>query len=375
MGKDLKGKELGKGFTQRDDGRYNARAKINDVQICLFGYSLSKLKKEFEAEKAKVLQRQVFALSTAMTLDEWFEIWFTQYKEPTLKNTGTAYKRQYLNYYGCRIESKKLTEIYQLDVQKAIADMLQAGRTSKSVREATGILRQCVEAAIANGYMTRNPVVGTQIPSSVTAERRVLTKEEQAEFTHYLEKTKSWYEEIYKIMLITGLRAGEVGGLQWGDIDFQKKYINIRRQLMYQYENGVKTKKLTSPKTENSVRKIPFFGETAELFEQWRKKVDNKKAELGSRWRLSNEYGDLVFVTSMGSPMTRYNLESDMRYVSSQMNEMRRMEAFQNGTTYIPMDKIHPHCLRHTFATRCFEKGMSARTVMEIMGIAILQLQ
>lgn len=368
MGKDLKGKEIGKGFSQRNDGRYNARAKVNGIQICLFNHNLNQLKKEFAAEKEKVLQSQVSATTRSMTLDEWFEVWFRQYKEPTLKNTGTSYYRQYRNYFGSRIGTKKLTEIRQLHVQTAIADMLESGRTSKSVREATGILRQCVEAAIANGYMTLNPVVGIQIPASVTAERRVLTKDEQKEFISYLETSKSFYEIPYKIALVTGMRCGEIGGLRWDDVSFTEKCIYIRRQLMCQYENGVKTERLTSPKTENSVRKIPFFGETAELFMQWKEKVEDKRKELGTRWRMPEEYGDLVFCTSMGSPLTRYNLESDMRFVTKQINELRRIKALEDGVPYVPMERLHPHCLRHTFATRCFEASMSPRTVMSIMG-------
>lgn len=46
-------------------------------------------------------------------------------------------------------------------------------------------------------------------------ERRVLTVEEQEIFIEHLERTKSWYEEMYKLMLLTGMRIGEVGGLQW----------------------------------------------------------------------------------------------------------------------------------------------------------------
>ncbi len=51
MGKDINGKELGKGITQRNDGRYNARVTINGVKINLYDYNLSLLKKNLEAKK------------------------------------------------------------------------------------------------------------------------------------------------------------------------------------------------------------------------------------------------------------------------------------------------------------------------------------
>ena len=122
-------------------------------------------------------------------------------------------------------------------------------------------------------------------------ERRVLTVDEQELFIKHLERTKSWYEEMYKLMLLTGMRIGEVGGLQWEDIDFTNKFIYIKRSLSYQYEDGEKKVFLTSPKTENSVRKIPFFGETKDiLLRQFEKQKESafrygKKMETAGRIR------------------------------------------------------------------------------------------
>ena len=88
--------------------------------------------------------------------------------------------------------------------------------------------------------MRINPVVGTIVPKCEKVERRVLTVEEQRIFLDYLAQNKSWYEELYKFMLLTGLRIGEVGGLQWEDIDFSNRFIYVKRTLSYQYEDGKK---------------------------------------------------------------------------------------------------------------------------------------
>lgn len=115
-----------------------------------------------------------------ITLSEWFEEWYLKYKAPMLKNGASpSYKRRFLNYYGVCIGSKPQAYIRQIHVQTTIADMLETGRSSKSVREATGILQNCIEAAIANGLMTINLVVGVIVPKCEKVERRVLSVEEQ----------------------------------------------------------------------------------------------------------------------------------------------------------------------------------------------------
>lgn len=360
-----------KNISQRADGRYMARFQINGQTYCLYGKDPAKLFKEMEEMKEKAALSKFQSSLSRLTLDEWWQEWFEKFKRLMLKaeSSAAAYRRQFANSYGCRIGDKLLRDIRQIDIQTCVVDMLESGRSSKTIREATGILRQCIEAAMANGFMQTNPALGIQIPESGTVKRRVLTVSEQEELIDYLKSVKHYYTEMIMIMLITGMRIGEVGGLTWNDVDFTNKVIRINKAYNCDYVGGVKTSRISTPKTENSYRDIPFFGETAELFKAWRQKVDAKKEELGEdRWRLPEDLGDLVFVSAMGSPMSRHLAESTFRQIAKEMNAIRRDKARRDGKVYVPMDNINPHACRHTFATRCLEKAMDPRFVQTVMG-------
>ena len=125
-----------------------------------------------------------------------------------------------------------------------------------------------------------------------------------------------------QFLLLTGLRVGEASALRWEDIDFVHKFIYVNKSLTYEYINGKKTLKITTPKTDNSVRKVPFFGETQKVLEKQHEKIINRRKEKIKVWRQLEQFGDLVFLTSLGSPVGRHNLESVLRGITKQINEM-----------------------------------------------------
>ena len=100
MGKDLKGKDLGKGFDQRKDGRYEARCMVNGQKLCLYGTNLTQLRKDFEKAKISITCNQTGNYA-AMLLKDWFEEWFVEYKIPRLKNKSISHcSRKRISFGG-----------------------------------------------------------------------------------------------------------------------------------------------------------------------------------------------------------------------------------------------------------------------------------
>ena len=180
MGKDLKGKELGTGLRQRKDGRYEARAKINGIDINLYDVDLKKLKILFEKAKEEA-RNNIDMKRQKITLNEWFEEWFANYKIPNIKETSVFPMRsKYYNTFGKAIGNMKVTDIRNLDIQRVINDMNKQGRASSSMRDALGRVRECLESAKNNRIIDINPCFEINVPwENKTAERRFLSMAEQ----------------------------------------------------------------------------------------------------------------------------------------------------------------------------------------------------
>ncbi|MCU7378956.1 site-specific integrase [Clostridiales Family XIII bacterium ASD5510] len=375
MGKDLTGRELGKGISQRKDGRYIARATVEGEPILLYGRNANQLKRDLKDEIETVKNRKTLeaasTIKSDITLMQWFEKWFENYKRPLLKETGIkSYRRKFVNNFGKKLGSYYLTELTQLMIQSAAREMLDAGISPRTVRESAGVLRQCLEPAVINGLIKANAAIGIVVPKDRAGDRRVLTNEEQDRFLLHVREKNNWYEELYNIMFLTGMRIGEIGALRWGNIDYEKQLIFVEQSLSCQYEDGVKLMRFTSPKTQNSIRTIPFFAETKRFLRKQQDKIMLRRKELGERWRNTTEFDDLVFYTSMGSPVARYNIQHDINNLVDEMNLMAIEESRRTGKEPKVMDRFHPHAIRHTFATRCFQKKMNPVVVQRMMGHA-----
>lgn len=370
MGKSLTGKNLGKGIVQRKDGRYEARAMIDGKKIDIIDSDLERLRQKFDEVKASTQGYRVAQKSC--TLSDWYEEWFETCKKPQLKNelSVSMYKRKGKNTYVKLLGVKKLTEITQIDVQNATNELFDSGYSLKTVREALGVMRECFDVAISNRLADFNPCVCiTMVNDNVSQkERRVLDHWEQDLLLDVVDGR--YYEIPYKILLSTGMRIGEFSALQWEDIDFVKKTIKISKTMSTGYLKGKKIMRITTPKTPNSYREIPFFGETEELLKRWQLIQRDCREKMEDRWRSDESLGNLVFTTTLGSPVTRYNIVHDINRVEKDMQIRERLDARSENRQERIIEHIHPHAFRHTFCTRCFEKGMDPIVVQRIMGHA-----
>lgn len=198
MGKDLNGRELGKGISQRKDRRYMGRAMVNGETIVKYSWNASQLKREMKEEIEKLRNKQIIQIAAnikqEVTLADWFEKWFQNYKLPLLKETGVAsYRRKFVNTFGKQLGESYLSEVTQFVIQSTATKMINQGLSPRTVRETAGVLRQCMETAVINGLINSNPAVGIVVPKDRKGNRRVLTVEEQRIFLSHVNNKNDWY--------------------------------------------------------------------------------------------------------------------------------------------------------------------------------------
>jgi integrase len=166
-------------------------------------------------------------------------------------------------------------------------------------------------------------------------------------------------------MLYTGMRVGEVGGLRWADIDFEKEEIHITHTLVFDGSSTNKTSEygLNPPKTKSSKRCIPISPRVKEALLNEKKRQE----ENGIKCKITiNGYSDFVFLDDKGGLFHYKKLNHRLDRLSAAIDAEIKNQGMINGLTAFP--HVHSHMLRHTFATRMREAGADIKATADIMG-------
>lgn len=358
MGKDLKGKELGTGITQRKDGRYSAKFTLkNGKRVEKYFDKVSEAKEWMKLEKAKDL---LLFTGSEMLVDDWYNYWIMNYKEGVVKdNTVKNYRQRYNSNIKSEIGSLKLCEVKNIHCQ-SILNKMERDNFSKGTIQLTNItLHALFKDAVKNDYIAKNPADGLILPrceeDEEDREKRVLTKEEQKIFFEYSKHTM--YHNAYQLVLETGLRVGEVGGLQWNDIDWERKSIKVQRTLL-QKKGGFY---FGSPKTKKSKREIPLTNRAIEILKE-QKLLQSRLMARSKNWSLV--WHGLIFTTINGNPVGASTFKEMINRIVYNINLDRK----NSGEPYEEFEHLFMHSLRHTFATRSIENGIKPKVLQTIMG-------
>lgn len=186
-----------------------------------------------------------------------------------------------------RFGSKPVTEVTRDDIRQLVAELLAEGKSRSLVRNVVAPIRQTFNQLIEDGVVVVNPAarIGRYLKDKNDTRTRLdpLTPEEEALF---LEAALGHFPRHYPMFLCalrSGLRFGELAGLQWGDLDFHDRFIEVRRSL---HDGG----RIELPKN-GKVRRVDMSLQLAE--ELHRLRVSRAEEALAKGWGSGSRVGVL----------------------------------------------------------------------------------
>ena len=362
-------------------GSIEKRGKNSYRLVCTNGYDLNGniikhtktihgTRKDAQIELAKFVadvQNGLVVEGKSLNFSEFTEIWKRDYGSKELApSTYQRYCRmletRILPYFGHfyinKIKPTDIMQFYDLlsrDTQLVRKKSNNGKKTlkplsGKTILEHHRLLRAMLHKAVYWQLIVSNPAERVQPPKAMKPKRKYYDDEQCKVLLDNL--TKLGEEQIkYKVAIIltifTGVRLGELMGLEWQDIDFKTGIVSINRSSQYLADKGIFTKTL---KTESSYREVAIPDFVVSLLEEYKLWYDKQKSFYGELWTNSNR----LFVQADGKPM-----------YSSTISKW-----FVKYVAQIGLPVINFHGLRHTNATLLISQNIDVAVVAARLGHA-----
>lgn len=327
-------RKKGKYYTRPDGLRESIRT-INGKRVAFRGKTDREVDKKILEYREEAKRGRKFPAIA----DEWEREHERKVSESTRRVYSFAVKRLKKAFPGLA------SEIRPLDVKRYITDFEQQGRAANSVQIELAVCRMIFDHAVLSGDLDVSPAAAVRKSRGLPAKKRAALTEEQEAAIMALEDRRSGDGVSFGYFLMfTGLRRGEALALQYSDIDQKAGVIHITKKLSY--ATGQRPTLEDHLKSENGRRDVPLLPPLAE--------------------RLPRNRVGLLFPGADGGFMRASEITSMWRRYCREagLNEI----VYGDDGKPVETFPVTPHCLRHSFATICYEAGIDPRQAAEILG-------
>lgn len=353
MAFDKNGKKLPKGIWPHEQGYYLGRFQHLGEKYEVYDKDLKQCCKKLEDLRYEV-RHGLYTRKEYMSVDEWFKIWLEEYKDLKVKaGSKLVYSDAYRLYIKPKIGKMKLQAVQGEHIQSIYNNLKRNEYANSTIDITATVISGMFKQAYKNKRITDNPakMASPEFKEEGEEEIRVMSKEEQKLFLEYAKG--SWLYALIVVALGTGMRSGELRGLTWDKVDFDKRWITVNKSLLYLNKQYV----LGATKTKSSTRKIPMLDEVYSILKKHKKEQLEKRLLLGDMWKEKEGMENLVFPSDTGYPMNRDRLKVQVNKIIERIHEAGH-----------EFEHITPHTWRHSFATRCIENGMQPKVLQKILG-------
>ncbi|GGF24287.1 site-specific integrase [Halobacillus andaensis] len=324
------------------------------------------VKAKNKTEAKKLLAEFVTEIEAGAYIDPSkmkFESFVSEWKEKYAKKhlapkTIETYSYPLRNYLIPTFGQLKLDEIKPIRIINYLdslghdgvrKDGKEGGLASTSILYHYRILEDIFNRAAEWKLIKESPVKTVKRPKIESKKTEVYTQDEVQQLFSMLENQPIHQSLIIKLAITTGLRRGELLGLQWEDIDFDKRTIEVNHTLQHIKEEGFQLRK---PKTKSSLRTVVAPIHLIEELKEYKHVKNKERLQVAEHWEGGNH--SFVFSTWNGKPL----------YPTVPGTWWRR---FIKRTGF---KHIRFHDLRHTAATLLINQGVHAKVISERLGHA-----
>lgn len=278
-----------------------------------------------------------------VTVSEYLERWLKDYVIPSKSaTTGRIYKCVINNQLSGQIGEIQLKKLQRPALQRHFNQLAETGLSSATLDLARTVIRASLNQACEDRIIGQNPAVGIKLPPVVNQERMAYSAPEVQSILQAVANHP--YRIGFHLLFSLALRAGEMLGLRWKNVDLENSRVQIVEQLSREKKNFI----FTQPKTKDSIRSLPLSPELL--------------AELKSHCTRQKEMLLKAGIT----------LKDDMTVVSNAIGQPIRHEAFLKEfcitTQALGLKTTGCHDARHTRLTQMANTGMDAKTLSRFAG-------
>lgn len=289
--------------------------------------------------------------SAHMTVDGWFDFWINNIVGDLAPNTLRNYRERYKQNIQPVIGRMLLKNVKPLHC-KMVLNRMEAEYAGSTIRQTYITMGTMLKSAVMNDMITKHPMDGVRYTKPVKAadDIKFLTVEEQQKFLEAAKRSHNYYQ--YALILETGLRTGELIGLTWDDIDFDKRTLTVSKTLEFRHKQ--QQWRAGPPKTQQSYRTIPLTGRAVELLREVEASRDSRKHSE----ELSQQ---LTYMDRRTGREAVLNLE-DLVFLNYRTGLPAKNSSYDTHLYKLcdeaGIKRFCMHALRHTFATRAIEQGV-----------------
>lgn len=326
----------GENIYKRSDGRWEGRYIASRDQSGKARYRSVYAHSYLEVrEKLRTAPKEI-PKSKKTLFPNVAENWLCSVKLRCKTSTYNKYYGVYVNHLLPAFERVHIADISNVRIEGLFAEKTDISDKTKA--DILSIIRQILKHAQRNGMVIAPAIQDVSIRQN-RRDIRVLTVDEQKKLEEYLLSAPDLTKTGTYLTLYTGLRIGELCALKRENIDFRNRLIHVGGTMQRVKIDGADSKTqvlITEPKSPCSIRDIPISKPLMKLFKE--------------------HFYDMSAES--------FILTGSEKYIEPRLLNYK----FQQYIADCGLADLHFHTLRHTFATRCIERGVDVKTLSEILG-------